>query len=288
MPLLHLRRPAMATLFEMWLAGDDPEFLEAVGHAALDEVERIERLLSRFDPAAETARVNRAAAGGPVLVEYELFALLEDCRLWLQETEGFFDVCAVSGVTLAEGVQLDLVRRTVRFLDPRVQLDFGALGKGYALDAAARVLDRFGVTSALLHGGTSSVLAVGAREDGSLWPVGVRDPDAEEREILQISLCDCGLSTSGVFDRSTTQSDMLDPVARRPLAQQAACVVTAENAVEAEVLSTALLAMGKPRAGEYLERKRPSVAFRVLWVEHAGRDTAAHEIYAAGSRTGPG
>ena len=159
---------AMATVFEMWLAGDDPEHLEAVGQAALDEIERIERLLSRFDPAAEVARVNRMAAEGPVLVEYELFALLEDCRLWRQETEGFFDVCAVSGVSLEDGVQLDISRRTVKFLDPRVQLDFGALGKGYALDAAAHVLDRFAVTSALLHGGTSSVRPISHRRVGTI------------------------------------------------------------------------------------------------------------------------
>jgi thiamine biosynthesis lipoprotein len=228
--------------------------------------------------------VNRTAAEGPVLVEYELFALLEDCRLWFQETEGFFDVCAVSGVQLIDGVQLDVPRRTVQFLDPRVQLDFGALGKGYALDAAAHVLDRFAVTSALLHGGTSSVRAMGLREDDSPWPVGVCDPFAdEEREILQLPLSDCGLSTSGVFDRHATQSDVLDPVAARSLSEQAACVVIAENAVEAEVLSTALLAMGKPRASEYVERKPPSAAFRVLWVEQTGRDTVAHEIFSVGS-----
>jgi thiamine biosynthesis lipoprotein len=283
MSLIHLQRPAMATVFEMWLAGDDPEHLEAVAQAALDEVERIERLLSRFDPAAEVARVNRSAGERAVQVEYELFALLEDCRLWLKETEGFFDVCAVSGVSLADAVQMDIPTRTVRFLDPRVQLDFGALGKGYALDAAAHVLDRFGVTSALLHGGTSSVRAIGLREDRSPWPVGIRDPFTdEEREILQLPLSDCGLSTSGVVDRNANQSDVLDPVAGRQLSEQAACVVIAENAVEAEVLSTALLAMGKSRATKYLETKRPSVAFRVLWVEQTGQDTVAHDIYSVG------
>jgi thiamine biosynthesis lipoprotein len=180
-------------------------------------------------------------------------------------------------------VQLDVPRRTVRFLDPRVQLDFGALGKGYALDAAARVLDRFAVPSALLHGGTSSVLAVGNREDRSPWPVGVRDPFApDEREVVQLSLTNCGLSTSGVFDRNAERSDILNPAAGQPLTEQAACVVVAENAVEAEVLSTALLAMGKSRASKYLGTRPPSVASRVLWVEQTGQESAAHEIFAVG------
>jgi FAD:protein FMN transferase len=269
MNAVHLRRPAMATWFEMWLLGDDVEHLTAVGEAALDEIERIERLLSRFDPAAEIARVNREAARRPVKVDAELLAVLEDCRRWFEETGGFFDVAAACGVPLLDGVELDPVQRTVSFLDPRVQLDLGGYGKGYALDAAGRVLAEFGVDRALLHGGTSSVLTRGGREDGPPWPVGLRDPFAEdERELMQLRLADCGLSSSAVLGAGGETSDIVDVRQARPLAQQAACGVIAPSAVEAEVLSTALLAMGKTSARDWLAARSFGDGKRcVAWID---------------------
>lgn len=269
MNAVHLRRPAMATWFEIWLLGDDPEHLTAVGEAALDEIERIERLLSRFDPAAEIARVNREAARGPVKVDAELLAVLEDCRRWFEETGGFFDVAAASGAPLHDGVELNPAQRTVRFLDPRVQLDLGGYGKGYALDAAGRVMAEFGVDRAMLHGGTSSVLARGGRQDGSPWPVGLRDPFADdERELMQLRLADCGLSSSAVLGAPGEKSDIVNVRQARPLAQQAACAVIAPSAVEAEVLSTALLAMGKTSARSWLAARglRGSTR-RVVWID---------------------
>jgi thiamine biosynthesis lipoprotein len=264
----------------MWLIGEDAEHLAAVGEAAWEEVLRVERMLSRFDPAAEIARVNREAAGGPVLVDYELFAVLEDCRQWAEETEGFFDVGAASGIRFADGVRLDARARRVEFLDPRLRLDFGGFGKGYALDAAARVLERYEVAHALLHGGTSSVFARGVREDGAPWLVGVRDPfAAEETELRQLPLRDCGLSTSAVFAREGGTSDLIDPTSGQPLTQQAACVVATATAAEAEVLSTALLAMGKPRAREYLERKAYLDPHLVLWIEQTEEGVVFDELF---------
>ncbi len=277
---LHLQRTAMATLFEMWLLGEDMEHLAAVGEAAWDEILRIEKMLSRFDPAAETARVNRTAAAGPVLVDYELFAVLEDCLFWNKETQGAFDIGAVAGVSFAEAVRMDLSSRTVQFLDDRMQLDFGGYGKGYALDAAARILNQFAVGSALMHGGTSSVLAVGVQEDGTPWPVGVQDPFTREpRELRQIPLTNCGLSTSATFAPGAETSDLVDPRRAGPLDQRVACVVAAPTALEAEVLSTALLAMGKPRARKYLEGRTPLDLFQVLWIEQHEESSILNEIF---------
>jgi thiamine biosynthesis lipoprotein len=280
MPTIHFDRPAMATRFEMWLVGEDPEHLAAVGEAAWEEVLRVERMLSRFDPAAEIARVNREAANEPVLVDYELFAVLEDCRQWAEETEGYFEVCAASGFPFSQAVRLDARARTVELLDPRVELDLGGCGKGYALDAAARVLERYEVAHALLHGGTSSVLVRGTREDGTPWPVGVRDPFAvEDRELRQLPLRDCGLSTSAVFVPQGETSDLVDPTTGRPLTQPVACVVATATAVEAEVLSTALLAMGKSRAREYLERKAYLDPQHVLWIERTEEGVTLDELF---------
>src|SRR5262245_39811982 len=80
-------RPAMGTLFEVLLLGDDEEHLTAVADAVLDEVQRIERLLSRFDPRSEISRINRLAAAESLVVDCELAGLLAACfeaRHWTE------------------------------------------------------------------------------------------------------------------------------------------------------------------------------------------------------------
>ena len=254
----------MATRFELFLVGVDEEHLRAVGEAALDEIARVERLLSRHDPASAVARVNREAAGRPVRVDRELFAILEDCRSWSDRTVGYFDPCATGEANsprFDRAVSLDPDHRTIRFLEPTTRLDFGGYGKGYALDSAALVLDEFGVESAFCHGGTSSILARGWQADGSAWRVGLRDPfDGSER--VQLELGGCGLASSSAFGPGSARSDLVDPIQSRPLDRQSACSVIAPTALEAEVLSTAFLAMGKERASSLLG-SLPGV--RVAW-----------------------
>lgn len=183
----------MATLFEVWLVGDDEENLAAVGEVALDEVVRIERLLSRHDPAAEIARINREAARASVRVGTELFAILLDCLGWYERTRGIFDIGFSTNRDgnsdlhrpLPERLILNPERCTVRFADECLSLDLGGYGKGYALDAAAHIFDQFDVCSTLMHGGTSSVLARGTQHDGRPWIIGLGDPfESDDNQTL--------------------------------------------------------------------------------------------------------
>ena len=259
----------MATLFEFLPVGDDEEHLTAVAEAALDEVGRVERLLSRHDPASEVSRIHREAATRPVRVDREMFAILADCRAWYDRTDGYFDVCATGKPGTArfgEAVELDPGNLTIRLRDPAARLDFGGYGKGYALDAAGRVLEEFGVRSAFLHGGTSSILARGGRDDGSAWRVGLRDPFGTDShaEVVRFDLADCGVSSSAAFDPDSRISDIVDPREFRALDRQSACSVIAPTALEAEVLSTALLAMGKARAVAFLGSR---TGLKVAWIE---------------------
>ncbi len=278
--IVRCARLAMATRFEARLVGDDEEHLMVVGEAALDEISRIERLLSRFDPASEVARVNREAASHPVRVDRELFVILANCHDWFDRTDGYFDLCASGGPgspRFGEVVRLDEESNSVTFLDPAARLDFGGYGKGYALDVAARVLDEFGVCSARLHGGTSSILARGQPEDGPCWRVEIRDPfETESGSVVNVfRLNDAAVSTSAVFDPGSTRSDIVDPIASRRLDRPAACSVVTSSATVAEVYSTALLAMGKSRASHFVRRGSP--IDRVFWIERDG-DRVSCEI----------
>lgn len=258
------RRPAMNTLFEIIVEGEDLENDMAAAEAALDEVARVETVLSRFDPASEVARVNRDAHQHPVLISYELIEILETCRNYWEKTVGYFDITASNEKkSKFESVKIDSAARKISFAEPGVRLDFGAFGKGYALDCAAQLLKENGVRNALLHGGTSSVLAM-----GNPAQVGLRNPWDVACEIESILLSNQGLSTSAVFHHDQNTSDIIDPHGHAPLRDETACVVIGATAVEAEVFSTALLCMGKTKAEKFCaENIAPHL--QVLWIDNA-------------------
>jgi FAD:protein FMN transferase len=190
----------MATRFELVLHGDDPVRLRAAGEEALAEIERLERLLSFYRSDSEITAVNRRAFGEPVRVSGEVFRLLRACAEVFGASEGAFDVTigplmrawklaggqgavpdadTLAGARAVTGfahVELDEGAQTVRFARDGVAIDLGAAGKGFAVDAAIGVLQELGVTCALLHGGTSSVHALGAPPGEGGWRVALEAP----------------------------------------------------------------------------------------------------------------
>lgn len=249
---------AMGTRFEVLLRGEDEEHLEAVAVAVTDEIVRLDGVLSRYDPRSEISRINVEATGSPVRVDREVFALLEKCEQARRLTEGYFDVTASESTAgEAPALRLDAEFCTVRFCRPAARIDLGGVGKGYALDRGREILVRFGgVASALLNGGTSSVLALGAFSDGRGWPIDVRHPltpDAAS-SVARVELKDRALSCSGVRRPGQQLSDVVNPRTRQSLNGDAACVALAASATEAEIFSTALLAMGREQAVTYLRQ----------------------------------
>jgi thiamine biosynthesis lipoprotein len=259
-------RPAMGTLFEACLVGHDDEHLSAVAEACLSEVQRLSRRLSRFDPQSETSRLNREAAQWPVIVDYELAGLLGQCHAAWQQTDGAFDI--------ARGLPWLLKNRYVEYLDQATQFDFGGVAKGYALDRVLDLLEEFNVHDALVHGGTSSVLGRGNSPANRGWTVRVNNPvnDLQGAELM-LELCDESLSVSATSHAGHGESDLVDPFTRQPLQHQAAVVVIAQSGFEAEVMSTALLCLGRTRAEQFLA-VHPELRVSVAWLNE---ERPAHE-----------
>lgn len=231
---------AMATIFEIIIRGDDAQHLEAVGVAVSEEIERLSLKLSRFDPQSEVSRINRHAHRGPVRIDRELFELLEECDEAQRFTGGYFDV------TGGGGWNLDRSSLTVELPGPGVIIDPGGIGKGYALDRGGELIRQYGITSALLQGGTSSILAIG--EDG--WPVDVRHPDSPERIAANLSLRNRAFSCSAARHPGERSSDLRNPHTGQMVASDEGCFVLAQRATTAEIWSTALIVMGHESSRE--------------------------------------
>ena len=230
----------MAALFEIILRGEDELHLEAVGAAVGEEIVRLSSKLSRFDPQSEVSRVNRHAFPGPVRVDRELFSLLEECEAARRLTGGYFDV------TGGSGLRLDGSTCSVTLITPGAGIDPGGIGKGYALDRGRELLRHYGVASALLQGGTSSILAYG----DEAWPIAVRHPTEPERIVATLSLRDRGFSCSVARRPGETQSDLRNPHTGQTVESNDGCFVLAPGATEAEIWSTAFMAMGQATAAE--------------------------------------
>ena len=304
MPNAHstvaVARHAMATRFEIILHGANETSLRAAGEEALNEISRLEDQLSLYRPTSEIARLNARAHLEPVRVSPELFRLLQHAQQLHRETGGAFDITIgplmrcwgfIGGggnlpdpVALAEArakVGMDLVQLnegdfTVRFARPGVMLDLGAIGKGYAIERGAELLRDAGVTSAILHGGTSTVSAIGHPPDAEAWKVALELPQTNPADspalLAVVPLCDESLSVSAVWGKSfqsgsKTFGHVLDPRTGEPADRAVLAAVVTRSATESDALSTALLTDGSDAAAR-IAALRP--ATRSLAVQRTG------------------
>src|SRR5204863_6373701 len=99
-------------------------------------------------------------------------------------------------------LELNAAERTVHFLKPGVMLDFGAFGKGYAVDCAVEFLRDAGVESALLHGGTSTVFGFGRAENNLPWRIAVTGAPPQDEVLWLVDLVETSLSVSAVWGKS--------------------------------------------------------------------------------------
>ncbi|MCI0537851.1 MAG: FAD:protein FMN transferase, partial [Verrucomicrobiales bacterium] len=258
----------MATRFELVLHGENGVALRAAGEEALAEIQRLDAQLSLYRPTSEIAHLNALAAERAVRVEPSLFRLLQQAGRLSRETNGGFDITigplmrcwgfmggsgemadesAVAEARSKVGMNLVELNEndfTVRFSRRGVMLDLGAIGKGYALERAAEILRENGIASALLHGGTSTVCAIGAPPETPAWNIAIANPathflaaseprenvPSEERPLVVVPLKDHALSVSAVWGKSFSSAGrilghVLDPRTGAPVQQALAAAV---------------------------------------------------------------
>jgi thiamine biosynthesis lipoprotein len=297
---VKVHRTAMACRFEVTLAAEDARHLDAA-RAALDEVDKVEAALTWFRDTSDVSRVNRDAARVPVAVGPSLLALLSLCRELHAATGGAFDP-ATTALSRCWGflerrprlpaepeietararsgldkVTVDGLSRTVRFAVPGVEVNFGAVGKGWALDRVAATLRVRGVSRALLTAGGSSHRGWG----GEPWELALR-PGGEDLGLLRLR--DAALGTSAVGEQhfeagGKRYGHVLDPRTGWPAeGVRSASVVTSEAAV-ADALSTAFLVGGPALAAPFCTARPGTMALLVT-------DARPRQIRAFGKRDG--
>ncbi|RVT39416.1 FAD:protein FMN transferase [Sphingobium algorifonticola] len=256
---------AMGTRVELHAFGPcDPQALRLARH----EVERVDDALTIHRPSP-TVTLNEAlsVASGAAVDDPILLAALIETRVLMRMTDGLFDATVRQGAPRGAW-DLDIARGRVEAEGP-LAFDFGGMGKGLALDAAAASLRAGGVQSGLLSAGESSILAIGQHPLGGPWPIGVPHPFAPGTFLAELDLVDEALSVSATVDAAapcrqpTLRSDNGAPVTA-PLT----AVAVAAQGARAEGLSTALLA-ASPEERDRLAQRHSG---RMLCFRYEGRD----------------
>jgi thiamine biosynthesis lipoprotein len=244
---------------------------------ALDRIDAIESRLTVFRESSVIAHLNRTAARRPVEIDKDIFELLAFCETLHVDTSGAFDVTstplsrcwgflrragrlpdapeleAARALVGMRHVRIDCAHQTVHFDREGVELNFGAVGKGWALDDVARTLRADGVRNALLSAGRSSVRAIGGNGEG--WHVRLTSPRVE-RPLAEVFLRDAALGTSGAGEQffeidGQRYGHVIDPRTGWPAEGALSVSVITASAAVADALSTAFFVGGQDLARAY-------------------------------------
>jgi thiamine biosynthesis lipoprotein len=294
--LLHFARRAMATTFEVILPFGTPAPNE-IAQAVLDEIDRLEAQLTVFRESSDVSRLNAKAAHHPVRVDQILFDLLALAERLHRETEGAFDI-SVGALIKTWGffrragrvptpqeradvrerigmqhVRLDPERRSVFYQRKGLEINLGSIGKGYALDRALALVRAhtlasppgeqgrvWGTNNILIHGGHSSVFALGSETPGSSgWTIGLVDPVLPHRRRGLLHLRNRAMATSAAtyqhFEfEGRKLGHLLDPRSGWPAEGMLSATATAPTAAEADALATAFFILGVEKTRAWCEQ----------------------------------
>lgn len=275
----------MGTAIRVELWADNRRDGEAAAAAVMDEMHRIDRLMSPHKTSSELSRINRDAAVAAVPLSEEMASLLARAIDFSALTDGAFDIsyaavgrlydyrarvrpdaAALEQARACVGwQQLELDRRaaTLRFGRAGMCIDLGGIAKGHAVDKAAAMLVRRGIRHAYLSAGGDSRV-IGDRFDGKTrrpWSVAIRHPRRAEGAVAVLPLVDVSISTSGDYERffddgAERVHHLLDPATGRSPAGVHSATVLADDGVTSEALSKAIFVRG-PERGLALLAKLP-------------------------------
>jgi len=281
-------RMSMACLYAIdAYAKTDQHTLRNILESALNEVDRIDRLMSHYKPESPLLRINREAARHPVVVDPELFEFIKRSLKYSGETDGAFDITVgplmkAWGFFRGEGymateadlatarervgfrhVVVDESKHTIGFDVTGVELDLGGIAKGYAVDRVVAILRAHGVDAALVSAGGSTIYALGAPPGQTGWTVSIQDPIDASKAAREVTLINRALSVAGSSEKSfeangTRYSHIMDPRTGRPVQGVLSVAVLTDDGTDGDALDDALFVLGPTKSAEYLNRY-PSV-----------------------------
>jgi len=280
----------MGTIFEIAAYDQSSEHASNAIEKAFQEVVRLDNLLSNYKSDSALSNLNRSAHFHAEKVPSDLYRAIDQAVQFSRLSDGKFDISVAPLVNLwkaalrGEGTPSRAQQEEVRscvgyekidltppdrisFRSSCLQLDLGAIGKGYAVDRAAEVLHSLGIRDALVNAGGSTIFAMGSPPDQTGWLVHLRDPS--NKIDPQVMLKDGSVSTSEQTAPSLLGNDsaghIIDPDTGMPLKTVFTVSAVSRTASASDALSTTLLLLG-PTKGTALIESMADVS--AIWISH--------------------
>ena len=275
---------------------EEAEQLAELLHEELLTCHRLFDIYQEHEGITNLCTVNRLAGKGAVTVDERILNLLEFALQMGDASGGKLNVCMGSLLSLwheartlgnehpdqaalpdeealrhamehmsTASLELDRVGGTVRILDPELQLDVGAVAKGWAVQRACRLAKEAGYSGFLISAG-GNVCTVGQKSGGKPWKIGLEQPDGSGAYLMVVELAECAAVTSGSYQRyfevdGQRYCHIVDPDTGRPAEEYEMVTVICPDSAVGDALSTALFLL--PR--EEGEALAADFGAEVLW-----------------------
>ncbi len=281
--------PTMGTQLEAVLVHSDKNLLAGLLNEIEEEVTRLDNKLSHYKVTSDVSRINRAAGVEPVLVDYEMIAILEQAINAYRLTDGAFDVTVgpllklwgffgknyrvpddaeinkAKSLVGSDKIRINRARHSVFLEKTGMSLDMGALGKGYALESIANILSEHAGLSAFLSFGGSSIYAKGAPHKSKAWSFNYQAANKPEEKYQEVALKNQGFSVSANYNQSFAQGGQIyghifQPQRGQPVEELLSAAAISESPLQAEMLSTALMVLGLEKGKGLLAKEKATQA----------------------------
>jgi thiamine biosynthesis lipoprotein len=277
-PLVKRTVPLMGTIAEVQVAHRDERFAEGAIDAAIAELQWVERTMTRFRSDSDIGRANLGAGRDGVRVTPETAIVIAAALRAASVSDGRFDPAVGAASELWDVLNRheppgdDRVQRLaargfwrkvdvavsagvsrVRFDDPDLHLDLGAIAKGYGVDRAAGVLRSRGVRHAIVTVG-GDLFALGQSPEGEPWTVGIRSPHDRHELAATLRVSDRAVATSGDYERffrwrGMRYHHLIDPATAAPRRTPFhSATVIASRCIDADAASTAVFGLSRDAA----------------------------------------
>lgn len=275
----------MGTVVEIAVVGESEERSRDAIREALEEIARVDELLSTFKPGSVVSRLNHNGAIGKITVGKDVFSLIRAAAAISEASGGAFDITIgpivklwgfesggarpsedILGSTLPlvgyKNLNYDENSYAVGFKTSGMQIDLGAIAAGWAADMAIEKLKARGTIAAIVDAG-GELRLIGTKPGGVPWRIGVQDPRSPGELLMTFDLGDTAVATSGDYERffmdgGVRYHHILDPATGMPARGCRSVTVLAPTAAEADACSTAAFVLGPERGIAFL-RSRPGV-----------------------------
>ena len=286
---------AMGTTVSVFIWGDDEAKAAKSAGLVFDEMKRLDKEMTTWDPASEISQVIAEAGVKPVKVTDESYEVIARALDVSKRSKGIFDITvgAFHGLwkfdedmdgTLPEpaevkkrlaaigwrDVVLDPKAHTVFLRRKGMSLTLGGIAKGYAVDKCAAILIAAGYTSFMVQAGGDMYVA--GKKGTAPWVVGIRDPRGARDSMFAVApIEDHSFSTSGDYERGFVKDGVryhhiLDPRTGFPAHASRSVTVRAKDAFTADAWSKVMFILG-PKASMELIQREKLADFEVVWVD---------------------